>query len=745
MPTTKPPQNQNLTESIVELRQQAIERRHRYLVLVSGERAWSVAETHRLVAALDSGNALWIGEDGPGKIPSRENAQALQHLGRELDLLIYNAFSGFHPDAFGALSGTLRGGGLLFLLTPPLSQWQGFHDPEYARITLAGYETSEISGHFLSRLAGILQQETSILRISPDQASLPMAESDLESSRSQIPPSEPWLTEDQHRAVEAIQHVATGHRKRPLVLSSDRGRGKSSALGIAAARLMLGSSRKILATAPRMSATESLFQQARRLLPDASSDANSLNLEQSQLRYSAPDHLLAQPQPADLLLVDEAAAIPTPILEALLKRYARVVFATTVHGYEGTGRGFSVRFKSHLDQVTPNWRELSLSEPIRWSIDDPLEPLVFNLLALDANPVPDDQLSTATVERVKLDIPDPERLCKNEDDLKQIFGLLVLAHYRTTPLDLRLLLDGPNLKTVLLRDGDAVAGVALLAAEGGFDEALADQIWAGHRRPRGHLLAQSLAAHVGVRSAPMLKGLRIMRIAIHPAVQRRGLGSRLINEIRHYASDRGFDYIGTSFGASESLIDFWHRNGLAPVRLGVRAGASSGGHSLLMIDPLTQIGSEMAKEAKARFAEQLPSGLEDSLSEISGRLVARLLATMPQAYANDLSDRQWQDLAGYAFARRGFEASLAAIERLALMGLSHGSIEDSDAELLIARVLQKQSWQSCSLASGLSGRGESENRMREIIAELIRVHDPKGLHTEIVAQIAPCPETKPVS
>jgi tRNA(Met) cytidine acetyltransferase len=668
-------------------------------------------------------------------IPARENAQALQHLGRELDLLIYNAFAGFDPDAFGALSGTLRGGGLLFLLTPPLSQWQDFLDPDIARITVAGFEPKEISGHFLSRIGGILQQGASIVRISPDQISLPVPESAKETGNPQISPSEPWLTEDQHQAVEAIQHVTTGHRKRPLVLSSDRGRGKSSALGIAAARLMRDGSRKILVTAPRMSATESLFQQARRLLPEASSDANSLNLDQSQLRYSAPDHLLAQPQPADLLLVDEAAAIPTPILEALLKRYARVVFATTVHGYEGTGRGFSVRFKSHLDQVTPNWRELHLSEPIRWAADDPLEPLIFRLLALDANPAADDLLTATTVESVKLEIPEPESLCHNEDDLKQIFGLLVLAHYRTTPLDLRLLLDGPNLKTVLLRDGDAVAGVALLAAEGGFDLGLADQIWAGHRRPRGHLLAQSLAAHVGVRSAPMLKGLRIMRIAIHPAAQRRGLGSLLIEEIRRYAGEHGFDYIGTSFGASEVLIDFWYGNGLAPVRLGVRAGASSGGHSVLMIDPLTKNGEEMAIEAKTRFSEQLPSTLSDGLSDISGSLAARLLATMPQAYAAELSEREWQDLAGYAFARRGYEASLAAIERLALMGLNHGSLQNSDAALLVARVLQKQSWQSCSLSSGLSGRRETETRLREIIADLIKIHDKKEIYAGIISQL----------
>ncbi|MCG7973391.1 MAG: DUF1726 domain-containing protein, partial [Candidatus Thiodiazotropha taylori] len=36
---------------------------------------------------------------------------------------MYNAFSGFDPDAFGAVSGTLTGGGLLLLLTPSLDHW----------------------------------------------------------------------------------------------------------------------------------------------------------------------------------------------------------------------------------------------------------------------------------------------------------------------------------------------------------------------------------------------------------------------------------------------------------------------------------------------------------------------------------------------------------------------------------------------------------------------------------------------
>lgn len=723
MSSEKNPSPKTLIERVIEVQQEALALRHRRLLVLSGERVWCQTEAHALIETLNVADTLWVGQGGPDGIDTLVNRQALERLGGETGLLIYDTFSGFDPDAFGALSGTLRGGGLLLLLAPPLDSWHDFDDPEHERITVAGYASSSIRGNFLRRLSAILQSDNSVIIATTDQPVASDHRSHQPTLASTSNSSGVCRTADQQQAVEAILHVVKGHRRRPLVLSSDRGRGKSSALGIAAAQLMLEEGREILVTAPRKSVTDSLFQQASRLLPDATSDANSLNLNGSVLRYSAPDHLLANPQTADLLLVDEAAAIPTPLLESLLKRYARLVFATTVHGYEGTGRGFSIRFKSHLDRETPNWRELQLKAPIRWAANDPLEALIFRLLALDASAASDDQLSNTSELSVTVEMPNSEHLLESEADLGQIFGLLILAHYRTTPLDLRLLLDGPNLKTLVLRHGQAIAGVALLASEGGFDSALSDQIWAGYRRPRGHLLAQSLAAHVGVKSAPLLKCLRIMRIAIHPAIQRRRLGSRLVTEIHRYALDNGFDYIGTSFGASEMLIDFWHHNGLDPVRLGLRTGASSGGHSVMLIKALTPVGKTMADEAKMRFAQHLPGLLGDTLRDLPSQLAKKLLIASDNRQQICLTPQDWFDLAGYAYARRGYETSLPAIEKLSLIGLGNGEVSTTDADLLIMRVVQKQGWQACARACGLSGKRETEERLRKILAMLIEIHD----------------------
>jgi tRNA(Met) cytidine acetyltransferase len=262
--------------------------------------------------------------------------------------------------------------------------------------------------------------------------------------------------------------------------------------------------------------------------------------------------------------------------------------------------------------------------------------------------------------------------------------------------------------------------VALLSSEGGFDADLAQRIWAGERRPKGHLMAQSLAAHVGIASAPSLKGLRIVRLAIHPVVQRRGLGSLLLDRVFAHAREAGYDYLGTSFGVSEGLFEFWSRNRLAPVRLGLRTGTSSGDHSVLMIAPLSGQGAEMAQQAGRRFACQLPALLGDPLRTLDAGIGCRLLAVSGAADGLSLEPDDWSDLAAFAFARRGYETSLCAIEKLALKGVCDGELSRPERELLVWRVVQKRPWDACARLGGLSGRAALEARLRTTMARLFR-------------------------
>ena len=72
-------------------------------------------------------------------------------LGQECDLLIFDAHSGLEVNALAAVSGTLCGGGILGLLTPPLEQWSHYPDPAYKRFLPYPYTASAVKGLFLQR------------------------------------------------------------------------------------------------------------------------------------------------------------------------------------------------------------------------------------------------------------------------------------------------------------------------------------------------------------------------------------------------------------------------------------------------------------------------------------------------------------------------------------------------------------------------------------------------------------------
>lgn len=87
-------------------------------------------------------------------------------------------------------------------------------------------------------------------------------------------------------------------------------------------------------------------------------------------------------------------------------------------------------------------------------------------------------------------------------------------------------------------------GALWLVDEGGLSQELSQAVWAGFRRPRGNLVAQSLAAHGSNPLAATLRGRRVSRIAVHPARQREGTGQQLIAGALQYTHD--LDYLSVS-------------------------------------------------------------------------------------------------------------------------------------------------------------------------------------------------------
>ena len=705
---------QNLTDYLQlaqVLRDQAHQQQHRRILLLSGKAAWCHSVALAISKSFSEPNHCWIGEPQRG-IDSASNSQARGLLGSECTLLVYDAHAGFDPDAFGAVAGTICAGGLLLLLTPPLSEWPVVDDPDDTHLQVKN------SGHFIQHFTHQLRATEGVVFCSQGEP-LPLL-SPLSTVVTQAEAAQPpYLTRDQQLAVEAIHHVRQGHRRRPLVITSDRGRGKSSALGLAAAQLLQQGAKRVLVTAPNRQAVRPVFDQAARLLAVEVS-GNSLCWQGAVLQFIAPDQLLASNQKADLLLVDEAAAIPVGMLQGLLARYSRVVFASTIHGYEGSGRGFAIRFQQHLDEVAPGWQALHLKQPIRWSDNDPLEALLFNALCLDAEVDRVDDMETLRPEQCFVRLVTQQELLENPSRLKALFALLVSAHYRTSPSDLKHLLDDLALSLYLMQTpqkmGAQVVGVLLLANEGGFDAEMAAHIQQGRRRPRGHLLAQTLTAQLGLSTGAQLNSGRVMRIAIHPQLQRQGFGHHLLSAIKEACRKHQLDLLGASFGATTELLHFWQHEGLEPVLLGIGRESSSGAHAALMLQPLSGAGELLFQQARQRGRQFLLAQLTEPLAGLDLEVALLLLRQQLDLPLPPLENLDLLDLHHFAHHQRGYELTLHALRPLACWGLVNHQPElnRSQCSLLLQRVLQQRPVDECLQRGDFTGRKSLILALREI-------------------------------
>lgn len=640
-------------------------RRWRQLVWLTGRPCECRAHAHRLWQAANWTAPLWVAHqaDDVPVAPWITPRKARTRLGAEHQLIVLDASgeAGFDPDALGALAGTLTAGGLLVLITP--KPWGRHPDPDYARFADHPWHWEQLTSHYLARLARLLYERTDVIPWhAPGVPKLPRLPASTNCPQSVSDSA--CLTADQSAIVAQLVRLK---RRRPVVITADRGRGKSAALGIACARLLENGTSNIIVTAPRLSAVESLFARLEALCPDGARIApGRFQLaDNRELSFLPPDvlteHVAAKQLGGDgsYLMVDEAAAIPAALLGQWLAAFPRIAFATTVDGYEGSGRGFALRFKDVLTRLTPQWKALTLDTPIRWSAGDPLEAAINRLLLLKA-PLPalgqrDNYADNSyTLERACL--------AQEEAALEALFGLLVQSHYRTSPSDVRQLLDGPGTTLRLLGHKHAPQAVLVAREEGGFDASLAEQVARGERRPQGHLMAQSLAAHMGSRTALTARWRRVVRIATHPERRREGLGQQLIAEDVQEAAQQGIALYGATFGAEASLLRFWLAQGFQPVRLGITREAATGEFAVMVAKALNVEGRAVLHSLTAGFSAALPSLLAFELTTLPAEVVTLLLRGLPSA---PLTAKERQAINDVAYAHRDPALARPALQALA--------------------------------------------------------------------------------
>lgn len=170
-------------------------------------------------------------------------------------------------------------------------------------------------------------------------------------------------TLDQARSVmQMVDTISEKSMKQTLSLTAGRGRGKSAALGISIAGAIVYGFSNIFVTAPTPENLKSVFEFVFRGLdalnykehtdyeilqstnPEFNNAVVRVNIyrdHRQTIQYIRPqDHAkLAQ---AELLIIDEAAAIPITIVKQLIGPYL-VLLSSTINGYEGTGRSLSLK------------------------------------------------------------------------------------------------------------------------------------------------------------------------------------------------------------------------------------------------------------------------------------------------------------------------------------------------------------------------------------------------------------------
>ncbi len=692
------------------LRDEARRANERRLLVLAGEREACYAGAREALdaAGIPESETTLVATEGTEELDCErvtpKRADAL--LGTTRTGVVLDCHDECRPNALGRTVGAVDGGGLLLLLMPPLDVWLTRWDEFDATLAVSPFDTEEVAGNFRTRLVETLRSHRGITVVDVDSRTVEcdgLTDPPTREKRPEFSPPqnhdfpratyEACLTADQTAAVHSFENLRTPETA--LVVEADRGRGKSSAAGLAAGALAT-EDHDVFVTAPAYRSAAPVFERARELLEtlgalaDTDHDENPRRLDAAgggRVCFAEPAVAAENAADLDVVIVDEAAALPVEQLSQFLDA-TTVAFVTTVHGYEGAGRGFSVRFRDRLADSDFEVVERRLTEPIRYAAGDPIEVWAFRALLLDARPPVTPLVADATLDSTEHTRLDSAELLADEHRLREVFGLLVAAHYRTEPNDLARLLDAPNVSVHALLHKGHVVSVALLAREGGLPRDVRREIYEGSRI-KGHLLPDVLTSQLRDENAGISTGQRVLRIATHHAVRSRGLGSRLLDDIR--GNIENTDWLGVGYGATPELVRFWHRNGFSTVYLATTRNERSGEHSVLMFSPLTDAGRELHDRHSQWFTERIGGTLSDTLSDLDSDIVRATLSATAATAELDFTDYEWRVVASAAYGPGLAKIHPDIFRRLALHHFTDSentALSAREERLLVMRVLQ---------------------------------------------------------
>lgn len=542
------------------------------------------------------------------------NAKSL--LGNEYPFAIYDmrAENGvnFNLDAFAIVAGTIQENGTLYLLCPDWENVEHLTDFDSLRWNDGKAIATPNFYRYFKALVGKYGFE--ICLECRGVCHTPQMEMGVRRTPLQFNAEQQFIFENLPSDPASIH-----------LITASRGRGKSTLAGKLAETI--SQANPVVITARSHSALPNFWKQ----------------VEGENVRFFAPDRLIQAMENGEKfaktwLFIDEAASLPLPMLQQCCEYFDKVVLTTTTQNYEGTGRGFELKLPKMLNKPFKHW---TLSEPLRWGENDPLENFVNELLLLQ-----------------------PQMGVCNTPLQVQFYHLLASAHYKTTPTDLRRLFDGEQQILHQEYQNEQLIGGMWAVNEGNLDENLTQAIWLGERRPQGNLLAQYLCFQGNLPQACQLRSVRISRIAVQPEWQNQCIGKRLISDfiLQNIQQKSPLDFLSVSFGLTAPLYRFWYACGFRLVQITPNKEASSGYRSAMMIYPISQQGKQLSQQATQAFARDF--ALQPFFTEICEEL--QNFEQFQPLVEISLDERDWQNLTAFANGKRALPAVYISLKRLYL-------------------------------------------------------------------------------
>ncbi|MBW0471210.1 hypothetical protein O181_010925 [Austropuccinia psidii MF-1] len=550
-------------------------------------------------------------------------------LGQTFGMLVLQDFEALTPNLLARTIETVTGGGIVVLLLntmKSLKQLYTISMDAHQRYRTEAY--SDLVGRFNERFllslgpfkdCLVLDDELNVLPISAGKDVILLEDQDENTlSNSNQKSRQIELDDIKHQLLDTkpigdvIQLARTVDQAKSLMqftssitektlsstvtLTASRGRGKSAALGMAITIAIAHSYSNIFVTSPSPENLRTLFEFIFKGLatlgyeehldydvhqstnPDWKNCIVRIDIfrnHRQTIQYIQPQDYKVLGQ-AELVVIDEAAAIPISLVKNLIGPYL-VFMASTINGYEGTGRSLSLKLIAQLRELSKNstaipgstannqaslatesssnalsyhkpklartLKELKLEEPIRYSEGDGVEKWLNELLCLDVQVSP--------INRTLQGCPHPSK-CElyfvnrdtlfsyhpaSEAFLRRMMSLYVASHYKNSPNDLQLMSDSPSQQLYVLlppiRDEEQgnlpePLVVVQLALEGKISKPSVMASLTRGIKASGDLIPWTISQQFQDEDFPTLSGGRIVRIATHPDYCRMGYGTRAL-------------------------------------------------------------------------------------------------------------------------------------------------------------------------------------------------------------------------